>query len=419
MKNRILKTLTISIICATICNNANASGFGVDLHSTAGLANSYAGSAAGAHDVSDSFVNPANLSNVKSNSLSFGIAHLNSDIDDDNGSATEPGKAGGGTVSGVRNNDAGDDKALVPNFYFAHRINDKVVTGFNINSPYALSSKYDAGWIGRYHAIESKIKSVNFNPNISYEIDEKLAIGFGLQAQYVKTTLTKAIPTGGADIFGKLTADDFGYGYNLGATYKISEDAKIGIGYRSKIDHKLRGRSVVPAAGLGSNITTNITTPESLTIGGSYKINDKLEILSDIVWTRWSRVQAFDVIAPQSADLDADDLTFALDDTFKYAIGLNYQLNNQFKIRTGAAYEEGAYSSSNFRSPRLPTGDRIWTTLGFEYKISDDLKIDAAYLHQFYKKTSTTIEQTNDIGGLNTNYKLNVNIYSLGFVWDF
>jgi long-chain fatty acid transport protein len=413
-----LSVLTLSIILSNTHNSYSA-GFSTDLHSTSSLGNSNAGAVVGSHDISDSFSNPSILSAVKNKELVLSLAHLNSDIDDDNANATYGSAFGSGSVTGGRNNDGGIENALIPAFYYANRINDKLVFGLNVTAPYALATKYDDNWVGRYHAIKSNMESTNINPSIAYGVNEKLSVGFGLQAQYIKTVLTKAVFDGTNDHIGKLKADDLGFGYNFGADYKINERSKIAFGYRSKIDHKLEGKSQVQGLNMFSDITANITTPESFIIGASYNINDKIELLSDISWARWSRLQVFDVVAPQNSTLDGDDLEFHYKDSWKYSLGLNYQMSNNLKIRAGTAYEEGANSSSTYRSPRVPTGDRIWASLGFEYRVSDNLKINTSYLHQFYKKTSTNIEAETQTSSLDTNYKTKVDVFALGMRLSF
>ncbi len=412
--------LTATVISAFSINNSQAAGFAADLHSTSGLANSYAGAVTGNHDISDSFTNPAILSDVNNNELVLSVSYLDMDIDDENANAVRGSLFGSGAVTGSRNNDGGVDNAILPAFYYANRIDNKMVFGFNVTSPFGLSTKYDENWIGRYHAIESDIKTVNINPSISYQVNDKLSIGAGLQAQYIKAVLTKAVLDSSLnDNLGKLKGDDWGYGFNLGAKYQINDKTKVAIGYRSKIQHKLEGKSQVQGMGLISEASAGLSTPESLTFGASYDLNDKVELLSDVSWTRWSRIQTIDVVAPQSTTLDNDDLTFNFKDSWRYSLGLNYKLNSQFKIRTGTAYEEGANSSSTYRTPRIPTGDRIWTTLGFEYKIDQDMKIDASYSHQFYKKTSTNIAATSQVASLNTEYKMDVDVFAIGFGWKF
>lgn len=401
-------------------NNANAAGFAADLYSASSLGNSHAGAVSGSHDISNLFSNPANSAQVADGSLVISTTYLDVNIDDDNASSVRGSDFGSPAVTGSsRNDDGGIDNAILPSFYYANRINDEVVFGFNITTPFALATKYDDNWVGRYTAIESDIKTVNANPSLSYKISDQISIGAGLQFQYMKAILTKDAFDGSNSHRAKIKGDDFGYGYNFGAKYLIADNLKIGLGYRSKIDHKLEGKGQIATMGEISDINTNLTTPESFNIGFSYDINNRSELLSDFSWTRWSRVGLVDINAPSSTTIANDDLDLNMQDSKKIALGYNYVLNEKFKIRTGTAYEESAIKNAEYRTARIPTGDVIWATAGFEYKIANDMKIDFAYLHQFYKKASSSLDASSTGATLEADYKVSVDAISVAFAWDF
>ena len=39
--------------------------------------------------------------------------------------------------------------------------------GLGVNAPFGLKTDYDDGWIGRYQALKSQIKTINVNPALS------------------------------------------------------------------------------------------------------------------------------------------------------------------------------------------------------------------------------------------------------------
>lgn len=414
IKNKLLVS-TIFSIGLLNSHSIYAAGFSTDLHSASGIGNSYAGSVNGNHDISDSFTNPAVLQNVKTNEIFLSGSQLSLDIDSDNSVATN-----GGPVSGVDNRDAGVD-TFIPSFFVGSRVNDKSVFGISVTIPFGLATKYSDEWVGRYHAVESDIQTVNLNPAISYAVNDQFSVGFGLQAQYMKAVLSKYVFTTGSDHYAKLKGDDWGYGYNLGAKYQLNDSASIGMAYRSHIDHKLKGNGEVKTLNIADDFSAKLSTPETFVVGASYDLTDKLELLTDFQWVRWSRVKEIDVVS-KTAAFDNDDLKIKFQNSRKYSLGVNYKLNDQYKVRTGLAYEQGANSSDEYRSPRLPTGERIWTSLGFEYKINEAAKVDFGYLHQFHKTTSSKIESPAAPAGaanLESKYKTNVDVFAISFDWQF
>ena len=425
---RNLLFLVNTLLFGFIGSNSFAAGFTVDSHSTSGLANAYAGASTGAHDIGDSFFNPATLSGIKTSNLVISASYLDIDIDDD-GAVGQYHNSG--FVAGSRNDNAGVD-ALIPAFFFATPVNDEITLGINSTIPFGLSTKYDKNWVGRYHAVESNIETANINASLSYEVNPRLSAGVGLQAQYLKATLTKMVDTashplilltpGTMDVMGKVKGDDWGYGFNLGVKYKVNDDFEVGVGYRSKIKHKLEGKVQIQSAALSypkSDFNAPLTTPETLIFGFKHNLTNRLLLVQDTSWTRWSRLKTLDINAIETPSL-SESTEMNWKDTWKYAIGLNYKANHKWLFRSGLAYEEGAVDKD--RNPRLPTGDKVWTGVGFEYSMSDKTKIDFTYLHEFFKKTNTSIDNSDPgipVSSLDNNSKTSLNLFSIALKMEF
>jgi len=413
---RINHKLFISALAFLLASNSQsfASGYSTDSTSTSGLGNAYAGSVTGVHDVSDMFFNPSVTAGIEKNEFIASMTYIKLDIDSD-GSAGN--FSGGGSVSGGDSRNAGSNN-FIPAFYLATPINDKATFNLAVTSPFGLSTKYDSTWAGRYRAVESSISNVNFNPSVSYKLSDKLSVGAGVVAGYYQATLTKAVFTGGNDATGKLSGSDWGYGYNLGANYKFNDQLKVGIGYRSKIDYNLSGTTKVADLGLYSDFNAKTATPESLTIGAAYKITPKVELAYDTTWTRWSRLKSLVVTAHQNSALN-DTTTFNWHDSFLHSVGANFTINDKTLIRTGLAYEKDAVTDAN-RGPRVPGGDRVWTTLGFNQKVGNGWEVDGAYSHQFYRAAKMNIsDSSTTVPSLSAKYKTSVDVFSIALKKEF
>lgn len=399
------KAIASSIILAVFsANSANAAGYSSNLTSTSALANSYAGSAAGAHDASDMFFNAANISDIEKPQLIASLSHLDLDIDVDNVSGN----------AGNEISDAGVD-AQIPALYFATPINDMLSFGFAFTVPFGLATKYDPSWAGRYSSLENSIEAFNFNPNISFKVSDDLSIGAGVQAQYAKTTFTRMTNINNAELFGKTHGNDWGYGYNLGLKYNVSDELKFGLGYRSKIVHKFNGNSNLVGA-VNSPVDYTLTTPESLTAGVTYDATQDLQLAFDTTWTRWSRLNNL-TFAHVNSNLDST-IDFKWKDSFLYSLGANYNVNSDLLLRAGTAYEKDAVPDST-RNFVVPTGDRIWASIGLNYKITDDFSVDATYLRQFHKRVKATNVADDQGNTLNARFRTAVNVVSLGIKKEF
>jgi long-chain fatty acid transport protein len=399
MKNN--KIYLSSIVLTTLLmSNSFAGGYSTNLYSTSGLANSYAGSTTGIHDVSDVFFNPANSAFTKNKEFIASVSYLKLNIDADNVSSSAVNNP-----SEVRN--GGADKQI-PSIYFASKLNEKSTFALAVTSPFGLATKYDKNWAGKYYAVSSSLSTLNINPSLSYKINDSLAVGGGLQLQYLSTTLTSAL--------SKTSGNDFGTGYNLGLTYKINDAIKLGAGYRSKIDHKLTGNFSSPALGITSDgFNAKTTTPESASLGASLKANERLEFAYDILWTNWSRAKSININLDGGTPLPSKTLNFR--DSFLHSLGANIVLSDKTLARFGVAYEKEATSNA-YREPSIPVSNKVWVSFGFNYKINKSFSLDAAYLHQFYKNAQINLSDP-AVGNLSATYKTKVDVLSIGIKKEF
>lgn len=413
-------------------NSAFSAGFSTDLLSTSGIATSYAGSATGIHDISDSYQNPAAVSSLKGTSVILSGSYLKLDIDSKNTSGNHAFTSQ--RISGSQSGDAVKDP-IIPAFYIATPIKEGLVAGLNVTVPYGLATKYDANWAGRYQAIDSEIMSYNINPFAAYEVNKSFSIGAGLQAQNLKMRVTNAVDIGGlppvsmgsgsADYIYRFKGDDWGYGYTLGTKYKFSDQLQIGIGYRSKIVHTLEGNAdlspttiaipTVARSGVASKM--KLTTPETIIGGISFKPNAKFEIAFDSTWMRYSRIKAMSISSSDPLMNPTSD--FNWNNAWRNAIGLNYNFKENLILRAGAAYEKNAINTRN-RNPRVPTGNRTWLSCGFGYSFNKNMTVDFAYLHEFDKKTRSNTDpiQSNSYTTLSSEYKTNADVVSLGIRYE-
>lgn len=383
-----------------------AAGYSSEATSTSGLGNSYAGSVTGVHDVSDMFFNPAVLSDVENGEFILSATYLDVDINTKGGSKTD------GTSKTANVHDAGRG-VTVPALYVAKRINQDMVFGLAVTSPFGLATSYNKSWQGADRAIDTSVSTININPSLAYKVDDKLSLGAGLQAQYYEAKLTNNYASA---YYTKVHGSGWGYGFNLGAKYQATKDLKLGIGYRSKIDHVLNG-SVAVQGYAYSDARSKATTPESLTAGAAYKFNPTTELVYDLTWTRWSRLKSFGVYAEQNNSLSSAS-SYNWRDSFLHSVGANFNMNDKFLLRTGLAYEKEAVADSN-RNPTVPVSNKIWASAGFNYKLSNSLSVDAAYVRQFYRNAKSSFAGTSTTNSLNVHYKTRVDVFSLALKKEF
>tara|TARA_R110002050_G_scaffold71891_3_gene154637 strand:- start:20577 stop:21908 length:1332 start_codon:yes stop_codon:yes gene_type:complete len=430
------------LIASTVSSMSYAAGFAIIEQSVTGLGRAFAGSAAVAEDASTIFFNPAGLSYLSNSEFSTALNFIKPESDFSNDGSSLPAILGSSALTG-EGDDAGT-LGIVPNLYYAHRLNDRMVTGIGISAPFGLVTEYDDNWVGRYHAIKSDLKTININPSFAFQTTEKLSLGFGINLQYVDLELTQAVDFGAVcaaasvgacaapqayDGKAKLTADDWSWGYNLGLIYQVTEATRIGLAYRSKISHHLHGKGTfdIPnnaavqgvAGGAGfanGDIDGKVTLPESASFALHHQINAKWAIMGDASWTRWSRFQALTINSTDSVRLNSSKEE-KWDNNMRYGLGFTYAHNDTWTFRGGIAYDETPVSDQ-YRTPRIPDQDRKWIAIGASYKYSDNITIDAGYTHLFVDDPS--LNDTDSSGyALTGEYDASVDILGLQMRWLF
>ncbi len=419
--------LAVALALGGHAGSAVASGFALIEQSASGLGNAYAGGAAATDDASVQFYNPAALTEIKGTQASAAGHFIIPSGKISNASARVV------TLGNVPYTGTTDDagvNGLVPNLYYTRDLSSQLKFGFAINVPFGLSTEYDEGWIGRYHAIKSAVETINLNPALAFKLNDQLSLGAGVSVQYISAELTSAIDSGSVcyalagpgaavvcnpsgltpgnqpvDSYAKIEGNDWGYGFNLGLLYKPMDAMRVGVAYRSSVKQRLEGDAIFTRSAafntfLGAStqftnsaVTAGIDLPASLSLSMVHVVSPQIELMGDISWTQWSKFQELRI--DYANPVQADSVTTEnWKDTMRYALGLSYTLNDRMKLRTGVAFDEAPVPDAQHRTPRIPDNDRTWIALGLTYTSSDRLSFDAGYAHLFIK--DSTINNTTE-----------------------
>src|SRR5262249_8802174 len=183
-----IATAVAGIALALTAGEAFPAAFALQETSGSGVGNAFAGGAAAAEDASTIWSNAAGMSKIRTNQLVGAIDLVNFSAKfNNNGSLpalNQPLGSNGG--------DAGSPH-VVPSGYALFPINQQWTFGIGINVPFGLKTEYDTGWIGRYQAIKSDVKTLNVNPAVSFKISDNIAIGVGADYQQVKATFSNNV----------------------------------------------------------------------------------------------------------------------------------------------------------------------------------------------------------------------------------
>jgi long-chain fatty acid transport protein len=173
--------------------------------------------------------------------------------------------------------------------------------------------------------------------------------------------------------------------------------SRVGIAYRSRIKHDVNGNATfsnpelpppfnaLTASAQNMGAKTNITVPDSLSISEYFELGNGFSLLGDVTWTDWSVLRELRI---QFADGSPDSVTPAhWRNTTRVAVGAGYDPNENWRIRTGFAYEPSTIGDV-YRTARVPDKAQTLVAAGLSYFATRRFTVDFAYAHVFERRAS-------------------------------
>jgi long-chain fatty acid transport protein len=341
-----------ALLLAAFSGAAGAAGWQNLEQDAAALGVAHAGSAASADSAAVLYYNPAGLMRLDGIQFSAGMTGLRPVVEFSDRGSSGPGL-------GVGNGgDAGRWLAL-PNASLSWRASSDLVLGIGITQPFALDLDYDSGWLGSAQVQRAEIGSLNINPAIAYRLSERVALGFGLNYQRIDLDFANA----GL----RLKGDDDSWGWNAGALFTLSPNMRVGISYRSAIEHKLDG----------SAARATIKLPETAILSVWQQVSDRWEAMGDLSYARWSQLKRLDFVERGNGlTLASEQLGYS--NSWRVAWGAAYKLDDAYKLKFGLAWERSPVSN-RYRTAWLPENSGLRLSFGGQWLLGALGRLDAGY----------------------------------------
>ncbi len=445
-------------------SNTSAGSFALNEQSVSGLGSAYAGGAAQAEDASTIFFNPAGIALLDQGEFQIGGQYIipQATFTNQGSHYNLPNTpVNGERISGGNGGDGGVDH-LLPNIYLSQPVfrssqYGDLSVGVGLSVPFGLETDYSPGWAGRYVALRTKLTTFDIQPTIAYRYGS-LSIGASLDAQYASARLTQAIDfglageqvlgqfeqalpallaakgvpaaeipsvikatqqaynnagfvPGGRDGISEVTGDDWSLGFTLGAIFQywkgddhsFFQDGRVGVSYRSGINHDLqgnvsfRGVPAIVASGapvqfpqpnafqdvfFDQNASAQLDLPEIYHFSIYQRFARQFALMGDISWTRWSRLQSVPITFQNSAT-PSNVLDLNYKDALRYAIGMEWYATKNLTLRLGFAYDQTPIQGADFRTPRIPDNNRYFVSAGLRWSVTRFMDFDIGYAHLF------------------------------------
>lgn len=416
-------------------NVAHASGFGLREGSADWLGNAFAGETAKAYDASTAYANPAGMALLDHSEFEADASYIapSATFSGSNNNAVS-----GGSVSGVNGGNAIQPAASGATFG-VWALNPDWRLGFGVTAPYGERASYPGDFVGRYQSLDSSITDINVALAASYKVNNHLSIGGGPTIDYFSARLTQANNAGtlsllAGDSTTDLSGDDVGVGYNLGILYKFNDNTRVGLDYRSRVQHEIDGseHTTVPAAyaslspataaflaAQNGSVKTSITLPDSVSLGLYHQINDQWAVMSDISWTHWALFNSLNVTPTSGNALQSSEsINENWRNTWFVGVGVNYQATEKWKLQFGVSYDQSPVTDSN-RTTRVPDADHYNVGIGTSYAVTPQATVQVAYLHVFTPGGNINNSASTTAGTLTGSYDASDDSVTAGFIYKF
>ncbi|PTB88157.1 aromatic hydrocarbon degradation protein [cyanobacterium G8-9] len=397
MKTKTLtKLVTLSLITATTLhatNGDNLIGIGAKARGMGGVG------IALSHGAESALSNPALITSVEGTDISFGGTIFMPTIET---AITAPLAA---QMGDSFTSDA--DMNMIPEVSIATKINENWYVGIGMWGTAGMGTDYSQATSTNPYSVNNfkmvtNLQLLQFGVPIAYKTGGlslavtpvmqygNLDINYLIPANPMKETPSMSVGAG--------LAQDFGFGYNLGISYDLSNDGvkglTLGATYKSSIEMTYDGQItnamkpfLNPAAGANDplfSITDTLEQPAEYGLGIAYVVGPHT-VGFDYRNVQWSDTQGYG--------------DFGWEDQDVYAFGYQYSQDN-WAVRAGYNYASSAVVEG--LDPRLnffnllgfPATAETHYTLGGSYAFSNSFSIDLAYV---YLPTSS---KTYDITGV-------------------
>lgn len=392
MKQQLSLRASVCLALTTLASSsALSAGFQVNEHSANGLGRAMAGQAATPENASILATNPAAIGVFKQSQFSTSVSVIAPSVDV---SGNVSYAAGGQPVGATESSDSDiADTAIVPSVFYTSPINDKWSAGVGLFTTYGLRSDYSDDFEALHFADTAEVRSITFNPAVSYKLNDNLMLGLGLNATFADAEISSAISNSLSPILSgalqtqvpantsifKLEGEDWGFGWNVGALWQPTDATNIALSYRAETELTLSGD-------VSSQITAELNQPGSLDLNlaaiTELAVNQRLDsqwsVQASLTFTDWSTFEKLEANLNDGSDFLIKQENF--DDSLRASVGVTYILSDELTLRAGYAYDDGVVTVEN-RSLSIPDTDRHWVSGGFTYSFNDDMSIDGAYVY--------------------------------------
>jgi len=285
--------------------------------------------------------------------------------------------------------DADRPTSVTPTLYVHGQLNEFLHLGLGLYAPFGSSSSWPENSPGREQSRETTLRTFFISPvvgvNLSSLVPGKLTIGGGFDLVPADVDLRRDLLFGEDVGTVRLGGDGLGFGGRIGVQYAPNDSLAFGLAYRSKVGIKFSGdgdfdiappyRASLPPDG---EISAEVTLPQSVLAGASYRPIPQLEIEFDVNWIDWRDFESLNVVLP---DGETTSVPYEWNDVLVLRLGAEYSMPELgLDIRGGYAYDPTPAPDETLGFAP-PDANRHVVSVGGSYQLPEGFFVDLGILY--------------------------------------
>lgn len=389
--------LTLALV-PFVAREARAAGFMVRENSAENVGMVYAGEASRADEAATVFDNPAGMMHLAAPEVELGAAVVFPSVHF-SGSATAAGTI---PITGTQGGQAGQITGI-PNFYAVFNLSNNLRFGLAVTAPFGNTTNFNSDFVGRYQGIKQVALSADINPNVAWRINDKVSIGAGVSAQWLKIEQSAAVPQfliAGQplpDTVFLLNSHGWGVGYNAGLLLEPNMTTRLGFTFRSGIDHKLTGSLDFDSANVlglpsGAATASGVNLPAVAAASFTHDWTPQWTGAFELQYDMWGSFKQVSVTS-QNAPLIEQEF---YRNSWMLSAGAIYHWTDQLALRGGFGWDQSPVTDK-FRTVNVPDADRLMVGIGAGYTVAPGAVVDFGYAHYFGTHPATVTGSVNSI----------------------
>jgi long-chain fatty acid transport protein len=361
---------------------------GFDIYEQSGKAVGLGGAfTATADDPSAIFFNPAGITQLAGTQVALGACSIKPSMRFETDGNPVMGTTPGQTWR-IR-----DHTWTIPHAYITHKVNDRVSFGVGSFANFGLGVEWPKDFEGRFSpgATRAILVTNSVSPVVAVNVHPRLSFGIGPYVQYFSIELRNRafvappVPPLTPDrnlaqmVDGRIKMDDWDYGLNVGALFKVTERLHFGAAYMSQVRHRIRdGRQQLFSLADGTLLihqgaSATITLPAKLRLGLAWK-SEPWTLEAGAEWTEWSSYRTLRADFENGTFLESDK---RWRNVWMVRFGAQYRVNKYLDLRAAILYDESPIPGNTI-DPLVPSGDRVAYCLGAGVHVGP-LTVDVGY----------------------------------------